>query len=97
MEILNSTKEWEKCGGDSKDDPVEKIFDGKNYSNKLYIGETGRWLGGRFQEHLRNIETNDKDASKAVTGRFNHHIPTNSVAPLSTYQPTIPPIELMKG
>ena len=44
------------------------IFDGKNYSNKLYIGETGRWLGGRFQEHLRNIETNDKDASKAVTG-----------------------------
>ena len=60
-----------KCGGDSKDDPVEKIFDGKNYSNKLYIGETGRWLGGRFQEHLRNIETNDKDASKAVTGRFN--------------------------
>ena len=29
---------------------------------KLYIGETGRRLGDRFQEHLRDVERNDKDA-----------------------------------
>ena len=32
--------------------------------NKLYIGETGRRLGDRFREHLRDVEKNDKDASK---------------------------------
>ena len=31
---------------------------------KIYIGETGRSLGDRFQEHLR--ERNDMDASKPV-------------------------------
>ena len=34
--------------------------------NKLYIGETGRRLGDRFREHLRDVEKNDKDASKPV-------------------------------
>ena len=34
------------------------------YCNKLYIGDTGRRLGDRFREHLRDVERNDKDASK---------------------------------
>ena len=37
------------------------------YCNKLYIGETGRRLGDRFREHLRDVERNDKDASEPVT------------------------------
>ena len=40
--------------------------------NKLYIGETGRRVGGdRFREHLRDVEKNDKDASKPVARHFN--------------------------
>ena len=39
--------------------------------NKLYIGETGRRLGDRFREHLRDIEKNDKDASTPVARHFN--------------------------
>ena len=39
--------------------------------NKLYIGETGRRLGDRFREHLRDVEKNDKDASKPVARHFN--------------------------
>ena len=39
--------------------------------NKLYIGETGRRLGDRFHEHLRDVEKNDKDASKPVARHFN--------------------------
>ena len=30
---------------------------------KLYIGKTGRRLGDRFREHLRDVEKDDKDAS----------------------------------
>ena len=41
------------------------------YCNKLYIGETGRRLGERFREHLRDVERNDKDASKPVARHFN--------------------------
>ena len=41
------------------------------YYNKLYIGETGRRLGDRFREHLRDVERNDKDASKPVSTHFN--------------------------
>ena len=37
----------------------------------LYIGETGRRLGDRFREHLRDVEKNDKDASKPVARHFN--------------------------
>ena len=39
--------------------------------NKLYLGETGRRLGDRFHEHLREVEKNDKDASKPVARYFN--------------------------
>ena len=35
------------------------------YCKKLYIGETGR-RRDRFQEHLRDVERNGKDASKPV-------------------------------
>ena len=41
--------------------------------NKLYIGETGRRLDDRFREHLRDVEKNDKDASKPVARHFNLH------------------------
>ena len=36
------------------------------YCNKLYISETGRRLGDQFREHLRDVERDDKDASKPV-------------------------------
>ena len=39
--------------------------------NKLYIGETGKRLADRFREHLRDVEKNDKDASKPVARHFN--------------------------
>ena len=38
---------------------------------KLYIGETGRWLDDRFREHLRDVEKDDKNASKPVAKHFN--------------------------
>ena len=38
---------------------------------KIYIGETWRRLGDRFREHLRDVERNDKDASKPVARHFN--------------------------
>jgi len=37
----------------------------------MYIGKTGRQLGDQFQEHLRDVERNDKDASKLVARHFN--------------------------
>ena len=41
------------------------------YCKKIYIGETGWRLGDRFREHLRDVERNDKDASKPVARHFN--------------------------
>ena len=41
------------------------------YCKKIYIGETGRRLCDRFREHLRDVERNDKDASKPVARHFN--------------------------
>ena len=41
------------------------------YCKKLYIGETGRRLGDRFREHLRDVERNDKDTFKPVARYFN--------------------------
>ena len=38
---------------------------------KLYIGQTGRRLGDRFREHLRNIEKDNKNASKQVARHLN--------------------------
>ena len=46
------------------------------YCNKLYIGETRRRLGGRFREHLRDVEGNYKDASKTVARHF--YLPNHS-------------------
>ena len=33
--------------------------------------ETGRRLGDRFREHLRDVEKKDKDASKPIARHFN--------------------------
>ena len=38
---------------------------------KLYIGETGRRLGDRFREHLRDVEKDDQNSSKPVARHFN--------------------------
>ena len=59
--------------------------------NKLYIGETGRRLGDRFREHLRDVEKNDKDASKPVARHFNlpnHSKKHMSICGLSLHQGT---------
>ena len=50
--------------------------------NKLYIGETGRRLGDRFCEHLRDVEKNDKDASKPFARHFN--LPNHSKQHMAT-------------
>ena len=42
-----------------------------------FIGETGRRLGDRFHEHLRNVEKDDKNASKPVARHF--HLPKHSM------------------
>ena len=41
------------------------------HCKKLYIGDTERRLGDRIREHLRDVERNDKDASKPVAIQFN--------------------------
>ena len=59
--------------------------------NKLYIGETGRRLGDRFREHLRDVEKNDKDASKPVARHFNlynHFKQHMAICGLSLHQGT---------
>ena len=38
---------------------------------KAIIGETGRRLGDRYREHLRDVEKDDKDTSKPVARHFN--------------------------
>ena len=48
---------------------------------KLYIGETGRRLGDPFREHLRDLEKDDKNASKPVARHFNL---SNSLRPFPT-------------
>ena len=51
----------------------------RSYCNKLYIGETGRRLGDRFREHVRDVIRNDKDAFKPIARHFNLLIILNSV------------------
>ena len=41
------------------------------YYKKLFIGETGSRLSDQFQEHLRDVERNNKEASKPVAGHLN--------------------------
>ena len=47
------------------------------HCKKLYTGERDRRLGDRFGEHLRDVEKDDKDASKPVARHFN--LPNHSV------------------
>ena len=56
---------------------------------ELYIGETGRRLGDRFREHLRDIEKDDQNASKPVARHFNlpnHSNQHMAVCSLSLHQ-----------
>ena len=56
---------------------------------KLYIGETGRRLGDRFREHLRDVEKDDENASKQVARHFNlpnHSMQHMAVCDLSLHQ-----------
>ena len=56
---------------------------------KLYIGETGRRLGDRFREHLRDVEKDDKNASKPVARHLNlpnHSMQHMAVCGLSLHQ-----------
>ena len=56
---------------------------------KLYIGETGRRLGDRFREHLRDVEKDDKNATKPVARHFNlpnHSMQHMAVCGLSLHQ-----------
>ena len=56
---------------------------------KIYIGETGRRLGDRFREHLRDVERNDKDGSKPVARHFNlpnHSTQNMAICDLSMHQ-----------
>ena len=43
---------------------------------KLYIGETGRRLGDRFRERLRDVEKDDKNASQPGTYGSLRPLPT---------------------
>ena len=56
---------------------------------KLYIGETGRRLGDRFREHLRDVEKDDNNTSKPVArhfNRLNHSMQHMAVCGLSLHQ-----------
>jgi len=55
----------------------------------LHIGETGRRLGNPFREHLRDVEKDDKDASKLVARHLNlpnHSKQHKAVSGLSFHQ-----------
>ena len=56
---------------------------------KLYIDETGRTLGHRFREHLRDVEKDDNNAAKLVARHFNlpnHYKQHEAVCGLSLHQ-----------
>ena len=56
---------------------------------KLYIGETGRRLGDRLRGHLRDVEKDDKDASKPIARHFNldnHSMQHMAVCGVSLHQ-----------
>jgi len=47
------------------------------------VGKTGRRLGDRFREHLRDVEVDDKDASKPTARHFN--LPNHSMQHMAVY------------
>ena len=56
---------------------------------KICIGETRRRLGDRIREQLRDVESNDKDASKPFARHFNlpnHSSEHMTICGLSLYQ-----------
>ena len=59
------------------------------WARRWHNGETGRRLGGRFREHLRDVEKDDKNASKPVARHFNlpnHSMQDMAVCGLSLHQ-----------
>jgi len=76
-------KTWLPCLRRSSGSPPRTLIENvtkKHSANVIYcitctyckkIGETGRWLGDQFQEHLCDVERNDKNASKPVARHFN--------------------------
>ena len=59
------------------------------FCKKLYIGETGRRLGDRFREHLRDVEKDENNASKPIARHFNlpnHSKQHRAVCGLSLHQ-----------
>ena len=52
------------------------------------MDETGRHLGDRFQKLLRDVERNDKDASKPVAKHFN--LPNHSKEHMVVYMRPFP-------
>ena len=69
--ILNTSRIWRPKRSVKITDRFVIYCMARTLCNKLYIGETGRRLGDRFCEHLRDVEKNDKDASKPVARHFN--------------------------
>ena len=58
-------------------------------SKKLYIDETGRRLGDRLREHLRDVEKDNKNTSKPVARHLNlpnHSRQHMAVCSLSLHQ-----------
>ena len=49
----------------------QRIFFSFQFVLKNFRRMKGRRVGDRFREHLRDVERNDKDASKLVTQHFN--------------------------
>ena len=69
----------------------KKLRIGNGIFDMGYTGETGRRLGDRFREHLRDVEKDDKDALKPVAWHFNlpnHSKEHMSISGLSLQQGT---------
>ena len=60
-----------------------------NLCKTIYIDETGRIIGDRFRENLRDVERNDKAAFKPVARHFNlpnHSTQNMAICGLSIHQ-----------
>lgn len=64
------------------------------YSKKIYIRETGRRLGDRFREHLRELDRNEKEASKLVSRLSN--LPNHSKQRMAVCGLTLYLVSLVK-
>ena len=68
---------------------VEVRFGAVVLIEKLVLGEAGKRLGDRFREHLRDVEKDDRNASKPVARHLNlpnHSMQHMAVCGLSLHQ-----------